>query len=514
MKKTFEEVCQKINLAIDLKSESRLRDAIDEAQQFEKRGILGKAIFRSKPRWATQLHGGATPLGRAIKNSWLAGVEMLAPLSSMKTYSWEALPAMQCAEMGWREGLAVVAKEGFLDMPGAHGKTAIMLAAAGKRHECVAELIAKGACVNQQRNSIANRWKSPLHAAAFGGCAKSAKLLIAAGASVWIKGGIAKGSVGVSALDLALLVDKPSWAVAHVLLSAESGPQPAPAVNALGQTPIMAIMSTPSLICEALDYDEDGARGEDLLWRMIANNGLSGHDQSGMGVVNYANRFDMSEQSMDFKRRVLEHAGLREPLELSDEEASSKAVKEFLEAGFDVKDLSNELFRRECLNHAMSSPKDILTLDLLQVAEKLTAKKKVADYAGELAESLSPGKSGLIKDPALLDSQEASVEKISNNPSEPRQDGVKGSASSSPKSRAEMDAAVAQCLEAMGSMASAMARLADCVNAREAEERPGESQEASVELRDVSLGIMSRAKVMRDQIQRLANKACAPRKTG
>lgn len=492
MKKTFAEVFQKINLAIDLKNEAFLREAINEAQLFERGSIAGKAPWRRKPRWAVQAHGGSTPLARAIKQRWLAGVEILAPLSSMKVFSWQALPAMQCAEMGWREGLTVVAQGGFLDMPGENGKTAIMMAAYRGRHECVAELIARGASVNQQRDSDVNRWKSPLHAAAVGGCAKSARLLIEAGADVWIKKWLSGKSEGVSALDLALHVDDPSWAVAHVLLSSEAGEGPAPALNALGQTPLLAIMSKPRLICEALEYNEDGARGEDLLWKMIDSDGMSGRDSSGMGVINYANRYDVSSESMDFKRRLLERAGIRKPLELSESNKRSNEFGAFLAEGFDLKDLSNEIFRRECFNNAASSSEETKSLDPMQVAQEVARSKKTREYAENMAENIRLKQEAFGKGPAAAEHPAAPTD---------------------PESQAEMDAAVAQCLEAMGSMASAMARLASCVNAREAADPESKRGEASEELRDVSLGIMSRAHTMREQIKRLASKASAPRKS-
>ena len=531
-----------IDLAIDVKSEDLLRKAVADAQAFDKRGVLGRTLSWGSRKWA-EAQERKTPLGVCIDEQWLAGVQILAPVSSMMAYHFAKLPLAHCAEIGWVDGLRTVAKQGLVDAEHEGlGQTAIMAAAYHGKASCVAELISLGARVHRGhgRSWLAplnadkqKKWISPLHAAASGGCSESTKLLLAAGAGEEPNGW--QVSEKASAVDLALLKEKPSWEVAHRLIAANAFPvDHSPAKNEHGQTALMAIMSDPKILHEALSFNVHGFCSESLLWWMLKREGFYARDAMGLGVINYANREDSFSGTMDFKRRMLELAGVRKPLILSEEELDSACVKEFSSEGFDLGDLATELFRRDLRNHAAKSSSDFLELDALAAAKDLTLASRAAQsseksraYAQKVAEQLAQRQREVA---AVLSAQaaKASIDKVGDSGKtieaelaiksgarakrSPRQWTARDQ-ERDPASQQEMDAAVAQCLEAMGSMAAAMARLAGCVNAREEKDRAKES-EGSAKLRDASLGIMGKANKMRDQMRSLAAKAGAPRKTG
>lgn len=531
-----------IDLAIDVKSEDLLRKAVADAQAFDKRGVLGRTLSWGAGKWA-EAQERKTPLGVCIDQQWLAGVQILAPVSSMMAYHFAKLPLAHCAEIGWVDGLRTVAKQGLVDAEHEGlGQTAIMAAACHGKASCVAELISLGARVHRGHGRYwpaalnpdkQKKWISPLHAAASGGCSESTKLLLAAGAGEEPSGW--QVSEKASAVDLALLKEKPSWEVAHRLIAANAFPvDHSPAKNGDGQTALMAIMSDPKILHQALSFNEHGFCGESLLWWMLKREGFYARDAMGLGVINYANREDSYSETMDFKRRMLELAGVRKPLTLSEEELNSACVKEFFSEGFDRGDLATELFRRQLRNHAAKSSSDFLELDALAAAKDLTLASRAAQsseksraYAQKVAEQLAQRQREVA---AELSAQaaKASIDKVGDSEKtikaelamksgarakrSPRQWTARDQ-DRDPASQQEMDAAVAQCLEAMGSMAAAMARLAGCVNAREEKDRAKES-EGSAKLRDASLGIMGRANKMRDQMRSLAAKAGAPRKTG
>lgn len=540
-----------IDLAIDVKSEDLLRKAVADAQAFDKRGVLGRTLSWGSRKWA-EAQERKTPLGVCIDEQWLAGVQILAPVSSMMAYHFAKLPLAHCAEIGWVDGLRTVAKQGLVDAEHEGlGQTAIMAAAYHGKASCVAELISLGARVHRGhgRSWLAplnadkqKKWISPLHAAASGGCSESTKLLLAAGAGEEPNGW--QVSEKASAVDLALLKEKPSWEVAHRLIAANAFPvDHSPAKNEHGQTALMAIMSDPKILHEALSFNEHGFCAESLLWWMLKREGFYARDAMGLGVINYANREDSFSGTMDFKRRMLELAGVRKPLILSEEELDSACVKEFSSEGFDLGDLATELFRRDLRNHAFqtgrrshaaTSSSVFFELDTLAVARDLTLESRAAQssekpraYAQKMAEQLAQRQREVA---ATLSAQAAkiSLDNVGNSektieaeqaiksgaPAKGSQrPGAARDQERDPASQQEMDAAVAQCLEAMGSMAAAMARLAGCVNAREEKDQAKESA-GSAELRDASLGIMGRANKMRDQMRSLAAKAEAPRKTG
>lgn len=279
--------------------------------------------------WTSATRGGRTPIGLIIESRWLAGLELIAPLSDQskpccqKGSSSQMTPAMLCVALSWTEGLAMTigdasekaqmeALRAVCEKGDAVSARVILEKAPPAPAEPMASL---GACENRPHLA------SPLHAAVRGRSADCVRALLEKGAEP----GIFSKDGFIAPIHMEVGREEPDWEIVRLLLDAMEekinldGEASWP-LNEKGQTPLMEIMSRPSRIAGALGFNSSSGEGADILLRMARKSSTTAKDKNGNGWLDWTRRDDSFPESVNFKKRLWEEFGLPSGMDAADSE--------------------------------------------------------------------------------------------------------------------------------------------------------------------------------------------------
>lgn len=439
--------------SIDLGDLAGLERAIAEAGVAEKRTwLLRKMAWGSQhATWSNRKRGGRTPIGMIIDMRWIEALRLVEPMTDMAascdkftTYS-RSSPSEKCAESGWEEGLAIVARRSALKQK----MGALLVACVKSNLKCAKILLDEGTPVMPEKPLTdfgdCNKRCSPLHAAVAAGASECVLELLARGAkpsqftishrSYW------------SPLMMGLKGSHPDWALLLPMIDwmLENIDEPSQMDVNTRRDEFMTIMENGSHVAGMLAFKNSELDGEELLWKMVEKHDPHSRDVEGHGLVHWATRDENNPASQRFNARVLRHIGWK------------GAIKDGSDLGS-----AESLARRE---HGSDS--DI---------NKESAAAETSDRQQD---------AGMV-------------------PQAPSKRSARGPS--------DMEEALEECLAAMGSMASAVAKLAACVSSREDEQHQQGAIAAAEELRGEALSLVGKTRDVRDQISRIAG-ASAPPKT-
>lgn len=445
--------------SIDLGDLAGLETAIAEAGVAEKRTwLLKKMAWGSQhATWSNRKRGARTPIGMIIDMRWIEALRLVEPMTDMAascdkftTYS-RSSPSEKCAESGWEEGLAIVARRSTLKQK----MRALLVACAKSNLKCAKILLDEGTPVMPEKPLTdfgdCNHRCSPLHAAVAGGASECVLELLARGAkpsqftishrSYW------------SPLMMGLKESHPDWALLLPMIDwmLENIDEPSQMDVNTRRDEFMTIMENGSHVAGMLAFKNNELDGEELLWKMVEKHNHHSRDVEGHGLVHWATRDENNPASQRFNARVLRHIGWKGEIK-------------------GVSDLKN--------GEVLKLGKEDSGIDITK--ESFEAKTSGQQLEGDMR---------VVADVI---------------PEAPPKNAARGPA--------DMEKALEECLAAMGSMASAVAKLAACVSSRENEQHQQGAIAAAEELRGEALSLVGKTRDVRDQISRIAG-ASAPPKT-
>lgn len=458
-KKQKAELADAIFNSIENGDLEQLKNAIAAAQACKGQTWISKKLQRNSgsPAWSRQKRGHTTPIGLIIDMRWAEGLSLVeawtnleAPCDRSTRFSI-SFPAEKSAEACWAQGLEILVKRSSPSQK----MSALMISCLKSNVECVRVLLEAGTPPTPVK-MLKNRYLeghspftgaiTPLHAAVLAQSSSCVLELMAHGAEP--SAFVEKGHL--SPLTLGLRRTPPDWASLLPLLDWMLRTPRAPwqMDRDTECDEFMSIMKNSSHVASMLEFKKNGLDGEELLWKMAELHDVNARDVDGEGLVHWANRNDPNAATQKFNARVLQAIGWK------------GAIPE--------------------------TPRQELGDPHPDAAQQLRA-----------ASNEKLGASGTPE--PMLDAFSQQQNACSEN--HPAKD---------PMSLAHMQEALDECLVAMGSMASAVAKLSACVSSQESAANHQGAMVSADALRREALSLMGKTRDVRNQMSRLAENSSPP----